>query len=190
MSITRNGCSAPAAGDKHMVEVGSVIRAAVVRVEAHGVYLQFGEETVLVLAPEVAWLAKGDLRSRVQVGELFDILVLRYNYQTGEIVGSIRRLHPEQNPYRQLSRLEPGEVFRGKVTAVYADGATVYLANGARGNIPAPQLPRRKLQPGEEVEVIIAALEVDEGQLTLALVPRRTEPVERPAGPALAGTPA
>src|SRR5438105_4118468 len=110
-----------------MLEIGSVIRGSVVRVEPYGLYLKSGDQTVVVLAPEVSWFGKGELRQCVRVGEVFDVLVLRFNYPKREVVGSIRRLKPEENPYRHLSRLEPGTVLRGCVTGVYRDGVAVDL---------------------------------------------------------------
>src|SRR3989442_320302 len=55
-----------------MIEIGSVIRATVIEVAPYGVYLQHGNEKGIVLAPEVSWLAKGDVRQRAQVGAGFD----------------------------------------------------------------------------------------------------------------------
>jgi ribosomal protein S1 len=151
--------------------------------------LKHGDETVIVLAPEVSWCAKGDLCQRVEVGATLDVLVLRYNYQKREIGGSIRRLHPEENPYRRLSRLEPGTVLRGKVKGVFPDGVTVALPCGARGEVPPSRHSRHDLKIGDEVAVTITALEVDEGRLVLAPVPDGTTPGDNALAPTLAGSP-
>src|SRR2546423_12274196 len=114
-----------------MVEIGSIIQAQVERVEPYGLFLRHGDETVFVVLPEVSWLDKRDLRERVRVGEAADVYVLRYNYEKKHIVGSIRRAHPELNPYRTLSRLPPGEPHCGTVVQTSDDRLTVRLANGA-----------------------------------------------------------
>ena len=152
-----------------MVEIGSVIRGRVIRVEPYGVFLCYGDETVFVHLPEIAWSDKKHLPERFRVGEEQDVYVLRYNYEDKMIVGSIRRLHPEQNPYRTLSRLEPGEVLCGKVSNALGNSVTVQLANGAWGRIPKYRL-HTDVKVGDAVKVKIAALDVDEGHLTLDLV--------------------
>jgi ribosomal protein S1 len=159
-----------------MTEIGSIIRAPVVEARPYGIYFQHGEEKVIVLAREVFWIAQGDLRKRIHIGDVFDILVLGYNYQKQEIIGSIRRLHPEENPYRQLSRLPPLAVLQGKVVAVYRSHTNVRLANGAHGHLAHDHLPcsgyeQPQLRPGDDIHVTIRALEVEEGTLSVSLVP-------------------
>lgn len=98
-----------------MVEIGSIIRGKVNRVEPYGVWLEHAQGPVLVLAPEVSWSDRRPLSEMIRPGEQYDVIVLRYNYRDHVAVGSIRRLHPEENPYRQMARLEPGTVLRGRV---------------------------------------------------------------------------
>ncbi len=81
-----------------MMEIGSTVEAPVVRVEAYGIYLKYDDEMILVLAPEFSW-ESGDIRKKVKVGDTMKVQILRLNYQTGENVGSIRRLQQQQNPY-------------------------------------------------------------------------------------------
>jgi ribosomal protein S1 len=156
-----------------MIEVGSVIRSPVHRIEPYGLYFRHGDDSVLVLAPEVSWTGKGDLHDRVQVGDEFDILVLRMNYQSGEYVGSIRRLHKEENPYRQLARLPRGARLHGTLALVGKHDALVKLPHDVRGCLRAGQLPAAS-KPGDPIEVEISALDVDEGKLEV--VPARDRP--------------
>jgi hypothetical protein len=55
------------------------------------------------------------------------------------------------------------------------DGVAVRLANGATGNIATYRLPE-DVAVGDAVEVVIAALEVDDGDLILEFVRREEEP--------------
>lgn len=150
-----------------MVEIGSVIEAVVTRVEHFGVFLKYDSEEVVVLLPELSWEPMQDLRHAIHVGDRLSVLVLRYNYQKKQIVGSLRRLHPEKNPYRELARLVPGEVLHGVVISAAGADLSVRLPNGAwgylskRGWATEPNI-------GETVAVQIDSVEVDEGKLTLA----------------------
>jgi ribosomal protein S1 len=150
-----------------MVEIGSVIRAKVTRVEPFGIYLDHEGQTVCVLAPDIAWHDTRKLLERAQIGEEYDVRVLRYNYRDRIIVGSIRLLHPEENPYRELSLLAPGELLHGKVTCAAGGELTVVLPNGAWGHLPQRLLPH-EVKVGDDVNVEISALDVYEGRLRLA----------------------
>lgn len=152
-----------------MVEIGSVIRGKVNRVEPYGVWLEYGREPVLVLAPEVSWTEPRPLREVFRTDDECDVVVLRYNDRDRVIVGSIRRLHPEQNPYRQLASLQPGTILGGRVRLLAGDQVTIELPNRAWGHVPRHTLPDG-VQTGDGVDVEIVAIEVDEGRLLLAPV--------------------
>ncbi|HKI37484.1 MAG TPA: S1 RNA-binding domain-containing protein [Gemmataceae bacterium] len=150
-----------------MVEIGFVIEAVVTHVEHYGVFLRHDGEEVIVLIPEFSWRPVKNLRDVVRVGDRLKVLVLRYNYKKRQIVASVRRLHQEDNPYRELSRLPPGEVLEGTVTFAAGEDLTIRLPNGAWGDLPKRSLGR-EASVGDKVNVEVEALEVDEGRLTLA----------------------
>jgi ribosomal protein S1 len=162
-----------------MVEIGSIIRARVVRVENYGVWLDYQGQKVLVLVPEFSWQPT-NLKEVVKEGAELDLQVIRFNYQDQVLVGSLRRLRPEENPYRHLSRLPPGTVLEGKlgsVTALEASGnkeprlvspsqVRVELTNGVSAYVSRHRLPA-EIHSGQPVRVVITGLEVDDGRLSL-----------------------
>jgi ribosomal protein S1 len=150
-----------------MVEIGSVIEAVVTRIEHYGVYLRHDGDEILVLIPEFSWHPVKNLQEVVRVGDRLRVQVLRYNYQDRRFVGSVRRLQQEDNPYRQLSRLPPGEVLDGTVLHTAGDDLTIRLPNGVWGYLPKRCLTS-EARAGDLIKVEIAALDVDEGRLTLA----------------------
>jgi ribosomal protein S1 len=152
--------------DKKMLEIGKVIEGTVDRIEPYGLFLNHPEGKVVVLGPEVSWHDHRSLRVRFKIGDVLRVLILRYNYKDEAYVGSIRRLHPELNPYRELSRLRPRTVLEGKVTSLAGDEVTVVLPNGAFGHVPKYRTPSR-WERGQMVPVVITALDVDEGRLWL-----------------------
>jgi ribosomal protein S1 len=152
--------------NKSMVEIGNVVEGTVDRIEPYALFLNHAEGKVVVLAPEVSWHDHRSLRDRFKIGDVLRVLILRYNYKDEAYVGSIRRLHPELNPYRELSRLRPGTVLEGKVTSLAGDEVTVGLPNGAFGHVPKRRMPAN-WQRDQIVPVVITALQVDEGRLWL-----------------------
>src|SRR5437899_6301063 len=149
-----------------MLEIGKVVQACVTRKEPYGVYLQHGDHTILVLAPEVAWKDTRQAMDRIVPGDVMDVLLLLYNYVDNTYSGSVRRLHPEENPFRTLSRLEPGTILHGNVTLVAGNEVSVQLSDGAWGHVPN-HLLRRLPARGDEIEVVIAGIDIDEGRLWL-----------------------
>jgi len=150
-----------------MVEIGSIIEAVVTRVEHFGIFLQHDGEEVVVLLPEFSWEPVHDLRQLVRVGDLLQVLVVRYNYQKKQIVGSIRRLQQEKNPYREIARLAPETVLHGVVMNTAGSDLSIRLPNGAWGYLAKRLLPTEP-RIGETVAVKVDCVEVDEGRLILA----------------------
>jgi ribosomal protein S1 len=149
-----------------MLEIGSVVQARVTDKKPYGVYLQCEDQSILVLAPEVAWHDTREVMDQIRPGDILEVLILLCNYPKKEFSGSIRRARQQDNPYRALSRLETGTVLRAVVRKTDSDAIAVDLSCGARGKIPKYYM-RRLPVSGEEIEVVIASLLVDEGQLGL-----------------------
>jgi ribosomal protein S1 len=149
-----------------MLEIGSVVQARVTDKKPYGVYLQFEDQSILVLAPEIAWHDNREAMDQIRPGDVLEVQILLCNYPNKEFSGSLRRARQQDNPYRVLSRLEPGNVLRGVVRRSDRDDIAVDLPYGARGKIPKHYL-RRTPTSGEEMDVVILSLLVDEGQLWL-----------------------
>src|SRR5689334_9029730 len=118
-----------------MLEIGATVVAEVRRVEPYGVYLEHAGHDILVLAPEVAWRPTQDLNAVVKLGDKRPVILLRYNYAKRAYAGSFRRLRPEENPYRHLSRLPPDELLTGKVATLAGGEWAVELPYGMRGYV-------------------------------------------------------
>lgn len=154
-----------------MVEIGTTISATVTRIEPYGVWLEHHGEKVLVLAPELSWESAKRIPDMVQVGQELIVKAIRYNYPKHTIVGSVRALQPEKNPYRQLSLLDPDTSLTAKVIFLAGDTVTVELQNKAWGHLPIDGL-EPQLRLGDVVEVVIYTLEVEEGRLVVHLAPQ------------------
>lgn len=152
-----------------MVDIGAAISATLERIKPYGAYFRFGDEVVFVPAGNYSWPGQSDnpLEGKLP-GDSLDVFVLRYNYQTREIVGSFKHLSPEKNPYRRLARLAPDAVLNVVVLHNTAEGAIVGLPNGVSGIIPTPEMPKgHPLLPGDDVRVTILAIEPDDEILHL-----------------------
>jgi ribosomal protein S1 len=157
-----------------MIEVGSVIAVEATQIVPYGVWFRHQGEKGLVLITDLSWEPVHDPSEIVHVGQTFDVKAIRYNYKNRQIVGSLKALEPEKNPYRKLARLEPGTILEGRVSTTSNGDTFVYLPYNTCGHIPTTA-DRRELKPGERVKVSIASLEVDEGRLVLNLEPENRD---------------
>ncbi len=146
-----------------MLEIGTILRAKVVRVEPYGVFLQHGDEKIFVHLPEVSWRDRRPLQEWIHPGEVIDVLAIGYNYIDRAIIASMRRIYPDENPFRELARLEPGTVLVAKVKATDGDELSVALSNGAWGHLPKLTLTRIP-DRGDDIEVVISDLWADDGR--------------------------
>jgi ribosomal protein S1 len=152
-----------------MLEIGSKITARVVRIEPYGIWLKRDGDDILVMAPDVSWKGCAPAEA-ARVGDELELVVVRYNYPKRVVVGSLKALHPEENPYRELARREPRDILIGTVRALLGDVFHVDLAQGgAWGSLPRGRVPE-ELKPGDKIAVRIFDLQVDEGRLTLEFV--------------------
>lgn len=156
-----------------MVEVGSCISACLERIEPRGAYLTYGNEVVFVPAGNFSWPGEESSLEWAMIGEVLYVFVLRYNYDTLEIVGSFKHLRPDRNPYRILARLDPGTELQGRVLQLTKEGAIIgmiEIGDGATGMVPAPCLRfAPALKQWQDVTVQITAIEPDSEVLRLKL---------------------
>jgi hypothetical protein len=156
-----------------MLEVDSLVDATVVRVgtelllEAQGHEI-FVDHSELFWPP---WPPNVDLQRLYPLGSKVPVYIKGYMYALRRVLGSIKRVDPNSNPYRQLSRLDAGTVLDGHVTFLLPDPETlsVTLSNGTPGHVMPETIWRRGKQgafkTGDSIKVVIEALDVHEGML-------------------------
>ena len=156
-----------------MLQIDATIEAHVVRVEPYGLYLEYGDDTIFVTLDNLSWLAKPDSLSNVRAGQKIAIKILHYAKDRCLYVGSVKHLHPEENPYQHLARQPLDTVFRARVMMIHQHGVSVMLENNCIGDLPL-NVETTSLPKGAEVDVQITALDADYARLSVKLA--QTEP--------------
>ena len=151
-----------------MLEIDSIVRAVVVRVEPFGVFMKHTNDDVFVPLNNVSWHPTPDTLSKIDKGQELAVYIERLNYKEGVYAGSLKRTRPDDNPYRHLSRQPPETVFCGRVVFVHHDGIRVELENGCRGELPIAE-DTKALTQGTEVRVQLTSLEVNDQSATFKL---------------------
>jgi ribosomal protein S1 len=162
-----------------MLTVGDVVRAKVTRTEVYGVYLTHQGQEILVLIPDVAWVPTvHDCREFATPGDEFDVKILRVVEEKGIFRGSIKDVHPKDDPWHDPSAFQTGSAWTGRVTKQVSTsrsdggsfGFVVELSPGVSGLLRSEDAGRN-LSVGDSVDVIIVEVDSSSKKITLKQSP-------------------
>lgn len=164
-----------------MLSVGEVVRAKVTRTEAYGVYLTHKGQEIVVLIPDVAWVPiVHDCREFARPGDELDVKILLFNEKAGIFRGSIKDVHPEDDPWRDPSAFGVGTAWTGRVSHLIPAsppeaghfGSIVELTPGVSGLLLSGDA-KRDFSVGDIVDVVITEVDVNSKRIRLKLHPPR-----------------
>jgi hypothetical protein len=149
-----------------MLEIDSVVCATVLT-NGGSLLLKCGEHDIFVDHTEIFWPPWPNnlqLSQKFPIGGSVEVFVKGYIYPLRRVLGSIKRVDPQANPYRKISRFEPGKIFRGRVTCLPSlDYLMVQLTDPyIDGQIGRRFVTQRKNQiiSGIEMDVVIERLDL------------------------------
>lgn len=156
--------------------IGDVVFDAVVeRIEPYGIWLKFESGRCLTLVPELTWSDHrvSDPNEFAQVGQTMAVKLTKYSPADGHYFGSIREVHPEKDPWFDISDLSIGVVRKAaitnKITKTTGLGH-VYIAElrpGVRGHFENGDA---ELEVADEVTVKIRSVDLHSQKIQLELV--------------------
>ncbi|MER7758165.1 S1 RNA-binding domain-containing protein [Streptomyces sp. NPDC097619] len=123
--------------------------------------------------PELAWSPFDAATDVVRVDERVTCEFLQFDTTNGEARLSLRATRPD--PFQAFAdSARPGRVLRGRVTKLAPFGAFVRVADGVEGLLPHRDPTGTPTTPavGDELTVVIAALDREHRRLHLGEVPR------------------
>ena len=151
-----------------MLKIGEKINAVVTRVEPYGVFLVYNDDEIFVPLNNLAWIPSPTTITSIRTGDSIKVLVESLNEAENTYTGSLKRLFPEQNPYKRLEDVAPSDVLHGVVRMVHQHGVSVELDNRCIGEISLSD-HTVGLQEGVMVSVRIAEVDVENQRLSLEL---------------------
>lgn len=118
------------------MNIGQIVQARVDQVEQYGVFASNDEGRLFIQIPELDWVRRiPDAKQFASVGDEFEILVLGFNENRNQFLGSIKQAHPELDPFRDKHLYEVGTTHQSKVVLNTAYGTFVEIAPGVQGLI-------------------------------------------------------
>jgi small subunit ribosomal protein S1 len=175
-----------AAETRARLEVGGVVRGVVTSVTSYGAFVDLGGLEGLLHVSEMAHGRIDDPAELIAVGQELDVQVNKIELDPkgdGERIAlSIRAL--ERDPWLDAAAQFPaGATTRGRITRLANFGAFVELVPGVEGLVHVSEIggeerirhPREAVEPDQEVEVRVLAVEPDKRRISLSIAAARAE---------------
>lgn len=168
---------------------GEIINGVVKRLTDFGAFVDVGGIDGLVHISEVSWQRVGHPQEVLKVGEQVEVKILEVIPERERISLSIKQAQPD--PWSRVKeKFSVGEIVTGKVTRIVNFGAFVELFPGVEGLVHISQMadfhvshPSEIIQEGEEVEVKILDINVDNKRISLSIKKARPAPRDLTAQP-------
>ncbi len=164
---------------------GKVVEGVVKSVVDFGIFVDVGGHDGLVHRTEICWKdIPAPPPGKFRPGQRIKVMVLEADRKEERISLSIKRLRP--NPWEGLAQRYPvGAKVKGKVVSVTDFGAFVELEEDVEGLVHLSELswtpvkhPKEVVQPGQEVEVVVLAVNEAEHRISLSLRKALPDPWE------------
>lgn len=155
---------------------GEVVSGTVTSIRNFGAFVDIGGLEGLLPVSEIGWGHVEDINERLHVGQHLDLVVMRLDWEHERFSFSLKNAQPD--PWTMVTVKYPeGSVHQARIARLMNFGAFATLEEGVDGLIHISNLtrgrrishPREVVQIGQEVEVRIEAIKLDEKRISLAL---------------------
>lgn len=157
---------------------GSKVKGKIVNIMPYGVFVEIDKGIEgLLHASEITWQKKMvNPAEMFKLGDQIDVQIINVDKDAKRISLSMKQL--EENPWgTAAAKLTVGNKVKGVVRGFTDYGAFVELENGLEGMIHVSDMswtkkvnhPQEVLQKGQDLEVVILAVDADARKITLGL---------------------
>ncbi len=95
------------------LSLGDIVRVKVRNVAVFGIFCEYEQHEILVLIPENSWIpCFASCEQVASVGDELEIMMLHIDKERNKIAGSIRAIHPRNNPWGGTWQLSIGECWK------------------------------------------------------------------------------
>ncbi len=155
---------------------GSTLRGIVKNITDYGAFIDLGGIDGLLHITDMSWGRINHPSQLFEVGQEVDVKVLSYDEQRQRVSLGFKQL--QQDPWLAAGERYPVQTrTKGKVVSLTDYGAFVELENGIEGLIHVSEMswskrvrhPSKIVQVGEEVEVVVLALDLENRRISLGM---------------------
>ncbi|HUH65000.1 MAG TPA: 30S ribosomal protein S1 [Syntrophales bacterium] len=155
---------------------GMLVTGTVVSIRDFGAFLDIGAVQGLLPISEIGWDRVEDIRERLSVGQVLDVLITKIDLQNNRISLSLKRTLSD--PWNDADAKYPeGTIHKGKVVRLTKFGAFVNLGPGIDGLLHISKLGKGKrivhpsdaVQLGDAIEVKVDSMDKEKKKISLSL---------------------
>ncbi len=182
-----------------ILEEGVILEGVVKNVTDYGAFVDLGGIDGLLHVTDMAWGRVSHPSAVVKPGQTVKVVVLKYDEEHDRISLGMKQL--KDDPWLTIAeRLFPGSRAHGRVVSLTDYGAFVELEDGVEGLVHVSEMswtkrishPSQVLNVGDEVDVLVLALDPANRRISLGLKqvmpnPWETLAVEHPVGTTVRG---
>lgn len=161
---------------KGSLEEGMVVTGTVASIRDFGAFIDIGGIQGLLPVSEICWGHVEDINEKLRVGQTVEVAVLKLDWEKERFSFSLK--HIQADPWLAAAEKYPeGSVHMAKIVRLTHFGAFATLEEGVDGLLHISALgggrrishPREVVEVGQEIEVRVEKLKLDEKRITLVL---------------------
>jgi small subunit ribosomal protein S1 len=170
------------------LEVGQVRRGIVKNIADFGAFVDLGGIDGLLHITDMSWARIGHPSEMVQIDQEIEVQVLHIDREREKIALGMKQR--TASPWAKVADKYPvGTVCQGTVVNVMSYGAFVKLEDGVEGLVHISEMswtkrvshPSELVKPGDEVEVVVLAINKEKQEISLGMKQTQQNPWEKVA---------
>jgi len=170
------------------LEVGQIRRGVVKNIADFGAFVDLGGIDGLLHITDMSWARIGHPSEMVQIDQEIEVQVLHIDRDREKIALGMKQR--TASPWAKVAEKYPvGTVCMGTVVNVMSYGAFVKLEDGVEGLVHISEMswtkrvshPSELVKPGDEVEVVVLAINKEKQEISLGMKQTQQNPWEKVA---------
>ena len=170
------------------LEVGQIRRGVVKNIADFGAFVDLGGIDGLLHLTDMSWARIGHPSEMVQIDQEIEVQVLHIDREREKIALGMKQR--TASPWAKVADKYPvGTVCNGTVVNVMSYGAFVKLEDGVEGLVHISEMswtkrvshPSELVKPGDEVEVVVLAINKEKQEISLGMKQTQQNPWEKVA---------
>jgi len=170
------------------LEVGQIRRGVVKNIADFGAFVDLGGIDGLLHITDMSWARIGHPSEMVQIDQEIEVQVLHIDREREKIALGMKQR--TASPWAKVADKYPvGTVCQGSVVNVMSYGAFVKLEDGVEGLVHISEMswtkrvshPSELVKPGDEVEVVVLAINKEKQEISLGMKQTQQNPWEKVA---------
>lgn len=163
------------------LQEGALVKGLVKNITYYGVFIDLGGIDGLLHITDMSWGRVNHPSEMFKIGDEVEVKVLKFDRDAERVSLGLKQI--SDDPWQYASeRYNVGKVVRGKIVALEDYGAFVELERGIEGLIHISEMswtrrvkhPSKMVAIGDDVEVKILEIDVDNRRISLGM--KQTEP--------------